>query len=87
VWGMCSAFITELWEVFERLRCARKFGFTRIGVHVDLAAVVKILNSGACGTPCGRLVINIRRLLDMDWDNTGNKLNPCADTLFNLGVL
>jgi hypothetical protein len=65
--GMCSAFTRKLWGVFEGLKYARRLDLRAlIKMHVDLAAMAKILNSGACGTTCGMaLILKICRLLDM----------------------
>jgi ribonuclease HI len=45
----CSAYIAELWGVFEGLRLARERGISKIKVQVDSRVVVQTLNSSNFG--------------------------------------
>ncbi|GAU23253.1 hypothetical protein TSUD_172820 [Trifolium subterraneum] len=65
--GYCSAYLAELWGVYDGLCLAQNIGATRIEVHVDSSVVVQTLNSTNGGSVTGwRLVQEIRRLLNLD---------------------
>jgi hypothetical protein len=59
----------ELWGVFEGLKLARACGFDKVELHVDFWAVAATLSSskGVTAT-CLRLVQNIKRLLELNWE-------------------
>jgi hypothetical protein len=46
--GLCSAFVAELWGVYEGLRYAHMLGFRRVELHIDSEAVVRVLET--CST-------------------------------------
>jgi ribonuclease HI len=88
--GRCSAYIAELWGVFEGLRLARERGISKINVQVDSRVVVQTLNSSNLGSVLGwRLIQEIRHLLSLDWEilvcHSYREANACADALANMG--
>ncbi|MCH81999.1 putative non-LTR retroelement reverse transcriptase, partial [Trifolium medium] len=87
---MCSAYIAELWGVYEGLLYARGLGYSRVEVNVDSSVMVHVLLKGGSGSPGGRaLVWKIRRLMELDWEvvmhHAYRESNKCADALANLG--
>ncbi|KAK2394949.1 hypothetical protein QL285_056723 [Trifolium repens] len=88
--GTCSAFIAELWGVFEGLMYARRMGFLHIELNIDSMTVVKVIKTGNGRNPLGlALVKNIRRLIDLEWEvhisHAYRESNKCADALANIG--
>jgi ribonuclease HI len=88
--GMCSAYVAELWGVFEGLRYARSLGFNRVELNVDSSIVNQVLRKPGYGRPLGgSLVMRIRKLLELDWevviDHVYREANKCADMLANIG--
>jgi ribonuclease HI len=88
--GMCSAYVAELWGVFEGLRYARSLGFNRVELNVDSSVVNQVLRKPGYGRPLGgSLVMRIRKLLELDWevviDHVYREANKCADMLANIG--
>jgi hypothetical protein len=41
--GLCSAFVAELWGVYEGLRQAYRLGFRKVELNIDSEAVVRVL--------------------------------------------
>jgi ribonuclease HI len=88
--GRCSAYIAELWGVLEGLRLARASGISKLQVHVDSQVVVHTINNTKDGSFVGwRLIKEIRRMLELDWEvkvcHSYREANACADALANLG--
>jgi ribonuclease HI len=88
--GKCSAYMAELWGVYEGLRYVRRLGFQAIEVEIDSSLVVNILNSNKIGSIMGSsLVAKIRRLLQMDCEvvvrHSYRETNRCADALADFG--
>jgi len=88
--GKCSAYMAELWGVYEGLRYIRRLGFQAIEVEVDSSLVVNILNSNKNGSIMGSSVVaKICRLLHMDCEvvvcHSYRETNRCADALADLG--
>jgi ribonuclease HI len=88
--GDCSAFMAELWGVFEGLALAKRMGLRKIELHIDSAVVVQMLLSRKLGgNSGGSLVLNIRKLLELDWEvniaHAYRESNKCADALANIG--
>ncbi|GAU44140.1 hypothetical protein TSUD_188010 [Trifolium subterraneum] len=88
--GECSAFIAELWGVFEGLTLARRMGFRKVEVHIDSVVVVQVITTGKLHNKIGwSLVLNIRKLLELDWEviiaHAYRETNKCADALANVG--
>ena len=85
--GKCSAYMAELWGVYEGFRYVRRLGFQAIEVEVDSSLVVNILNSNKNGSIMGSsLVAKIHHLLQMmDCEvvvhHSYQETNRCADTL------
>jgi ribonuclease HI len=66
--GRCSAFVAELWGVYEGLSYVRRLGFREIMLDVDSSYVAHVLTKGVTDSIMGRsLVTAIRRLLEIDW--------------------
>jgi ribonuclease HI len=89
--GICSAYVAELWGVYEGLRLARRLGFNVVELNVDSLLVANVLNSHRCSSPMGRaLVAKIRSLIAMDWEvvvkHSYREANQCADALASCGV-
>jgi ribonuclease HI len=88
--GIGSAYVAELWGVFEGLRYAGYLGFNRIELNVDSIVVTQVLHQSGYGRPLGgSLVMRIRCLLELDWEvvinHTYREANKCADILANIG--
>ncbi|PNY00778.1 ribonuclease H [Trifolium pratense] len=88
--GICSAYVAELWGVFEELRYARRLGFTIIDLEVDSSLVNQVLRKSGYGRPLGgALVMCIWSMLELDWEVVINhayrEANKCADVLANVG--
>jgi ribonuclease HI len=88
--GCCTAYIAELWGIYDGLCLARNMGVTKVQAHVDSKVVVQTLNSTNGGSVVGwRLVQEIRRLMALDWEikvcHSYREANVCADALANMG--
>jgi len=67
--GICSAYVAELWRVFEGLTLACDHGFSRVELHVNFRVTVNSLNNKTMDSVCGwRLLQQIHMLLEMDWE-------------------
>ncbi|MCH87362.1 ribonuclease H protein [Trifolium medium] len=86
---VCSAYVAELWGVFEGLKIARARGFRKIELQVDSQVVVNTLATDRSGSSDGwTLVHNIKRLLELDWEvSILHEANSVADALANLACL
>jgi ribonuclease HI len=88
---ICSAYVAELWGVYEGLRLARRMRFNVVELNVNSLLVANVLNSHHCSSPMGRaLVAKIRFLIAMNWEvvvkQTYREANQCADALASYGV-
>ncbi|MCI40070.1 putative non-LTR retroelement reverse transcriptase, partial [Trifolium medium] len=88
--GLCSAFVAELWGVYEGLRHVHRMGFRKVELHIDSEAVVRVLQKGSSKSINGAsLLKRIWQLLEMEWvveiAHTYREANKCADALANLG--
>jgi ribonuclease HI len=88
--GDCSAFVAELWGVYEGLRQVYKMGFRKVEVEVDSETVVQVIKSGCSKSPKGSsLIKRICQLLAKDWSvditHIYREANKCADAMANLG--
>jgi ribonuclease HI len=88
--GLCSAFVAELWGVYEGLRQAYRLGFRKVELNIDSEAVVRVLKKGSSTSASGcSLLKRIRNLLQKNWfievSHTYRKANKCADALANIG--
>ncbi|KAK2430741.1 Polynucleotidyl transferase, ribonuclease H superfamily protein [Trifolium repens] len=87
--GLCSAFVAELWGVFEGLKLAQIKGFEKVEICVDSQAVINGIRKGDGGNAMGfRLVQRIRQMLELNWEVSISynyrEANRCADGLANL---
>jgi ribonuclease HI len=88
--GDCSAFVAELWGVFEGLQYARHLGFAAVELNTDSVTVAQAISTGNLNSPVGAsLLRNIRRLLALDWEvkvvHAYRESNQCADALATIG--
>jgi ribonuclease HI len=88
--GDCSAFVAELWGVFEGLSLAKRMGFRKIELHIDSVAVVHVISARNTNNKSAwSLQLNIRKLLESDWEvqitYVYREANKCADALANEG--
>jgi ribonuclease HI len=88
--GLCSAFVAELWGVYEGLRYAHRLGFRRVELHIDSETVVRVVEKRSTMSSAGSsLLKQIWNLLELDWvveiSHTYREANKCADTLANYG--
>ncbi|GAU17841.1 hypothetical protein TSUD_329670 [Trifolium subterraneum] len=66
---MVSAYLTELWGVYEGFLYAKRMGFKVVDVNVDSKVVVEVVRGKKGGSLVGRALIDmIRRLAELDWD-------------------
>jgi ribonuclease HI len=87
--GSCSAYVAELWGVFEGLKLARSNGYRKVELHIDSSSVVSSISRDQGGNVVGpTLLHNIRRLIDQDWEvqvrHSFREANACADALANM---
>nr|ABN08136.1 Ribonuclease H [Medicago truncatula] len=65
--GAYSAYVAELWGVFEDLKFALSHGFLTVELHVDSQVVVNTISFAKGGLPIRwTLIQNIRRFLELD---------------------
>jgi ribonuclease HI len=88
--GLCSAFVAELWGVYEGLRQVYRLGFRKVELNIDSEAVVRVLKRGSSSSSSGcSLLKRIWKLLEEDWlveiSHTYREANKCADALANIG--
>jgi hypothetical protein len=55
--GVCSAYVAELWGVFEGLKLALCYGFLRVEVHVDSQVVVNTISFAKGGSHFNILIV------------------------------
>jgi len=87
--GCCSAYIAELWGVFEGLKIASSCGIQKLDLHVDSSAVVSTITSTKGGSAeAWSLLQNIRKLLGLNWEvrirHSYREANASADALANM---
>jgi ribonuclease HI len=88
--GLCSAFVAELWGVYEGLSLAYRMRFKYVELEVDSEAVVRVLKKGCSENFAGcSLLHRIRQLMKKAWHvdvfHIYREANMCADALANLG--
>jgi hypothetical protein len=65
--GICSAFVAELWGVYEGLRYAYRLGFRMVELHIDSEAVVRVLTKRSSLSSVGSsLLKQIWHMLERD---------------------
>jgi len=87
--GACSAYVAELWGVFEGLKLARLRGFHKVELDIDSSVVASTLALEEGGSVDGwSLLQNIRRLLELEWEikihHSYREANKCVDALANM---
>ncbi|MCI02556.1 ribonuclease H protein, partial [Trifolium medium] len=88
--GSYSAFVAELWGVFEGLSHARRLSFSAVELNIDSVTVVNVITKGNLQSPVGAMLVrNIRRLMDLDWEvnivHAYRESNQCVDALATIG--
>ncbi|GAU14017.1 hypothetical protein TSUD_168420 [Trifolium subterraneum] len=88
--GDCSAFVAELWGVFEGLSYVRRLGFMAVELNIDLVMVVHVITKGILQSPVGAMLVrHIQRLIDLDCEvnivHAYRESNQCADALASIG--
>jgi ribonuclease HI len=88
--GLCSAFVAELWGVYEGLRQCHRMGFRKVELDIDSMAVVSVLKNRRSSSSSGcSLLKRIWRLMQHDWiieiSHIYREANKCADALANFG--
>jgi ribonuclease HI len=88
--GLCSAFVAELWGVYEGLKLVYRLGFKNVELEVDSEAVVGVIKSGCTMSYGGSTLLKrIWQLLEKDWkveiSHVYREANNCADALTNIG--
>ncbi|GAU38278.1 hypothetical protein TSUD_119590 [Trifolium subterraneum] len=88
--GFGSAYLAQLWGVFEGLTYARNLNLSHVELNVNSMVVVQAITTNGCGsmTQTERsLVKKIRRLLALDWEvsvkHSYREANQCANALAN----
>lgn len=89
--GSCSAYVAELWGVFEGLHLLRMRGYAKVLVQVDSAVVVQAITGDQMGSTSGwSLLREIRKLLRLVWEvkvvHVYREANRCADAMAALGA-
>jgi ribonuclease HI len=87
---LCSAFVAELWGVYEGLKLVYRLGFKNVELEVDSEAVVGVIKSGCTMSYGGSTLLKrIWKLLEKDWkveiSHVYREANNCADALANIG--
>jgi ribonuclease HI len=90
--GLCSAFVAELWGVFEGLSLAYRLGFRNVELEVDSETVVCVIKTGCLKSNGGySLLKRIKQLMAKDWrvevSHIYREANKCADAMANIGCL
>ncbi|PNY06182.1 ribonuclease H [Trifolium pratense] len=88
--GSASAYVAELWGVYEGLCLARRKSFNNIELQVDSLVVVRGIKGEEVGSASGRILLNrIRQLMNMDWNvrisHVYREANKVADAIAALG--
>jgi ribonuclease HI len=88
--GDTTAYMAELWGIYEGLKLAKHRGTTRIEVRTDSQVIARSLKERRKGSRMGcTLMQKIRRLLDGNWEvnilHVFREANICADMLANMG--
>ena len=90
--GDCSAFVAELWGMFEGLVYARRLGFVVVELNTDSVTVAQVISTGNLKSPVGAsLLRSICWLLALDWEvkvlHVYRESNQCADALATIGCM
>ncbi|GAU51253.1 hypothetical protein TSUD_412460, partial [Trifolium subterraneum] len=88
--GNTSAYMAEVWGLYEGLSMARNLGIERLEVQVDSEVLVMATKKDGTGcTMSWNIMRRIRALLDLNWEVRIKHIfcegNRCADVLANMG--
>jgi ribonuclease HI len=89
--GDTTAYMAELWGIYEGLRLARRQGVLKLEVQSDSQVIVRSLQDNNNGSSImgGTLMKRIRDLLKEPWEvkvtHVFREANRCADMLANKG--
>jgi ribonuclease HI len=88
--GHTSAYMTELWGVYEGLQLARRRNIEKVEVQIDSQVLVHNLQNGHNGNivECA-LMQRVKSLLELSWEvritHVFREVNRCTDVLANIG--
>jgi ribonuclease HI len=88
--GDTTAYMAELWGIYEGLRLAHRRGVTRLELRTDSQVIAQSLQNQTNGSIMGgALLRKIRDLLNGPWEvkiiHVYREANRCADMLANMG--
>jgi ribonuclease HI len=88
--GDTTAYIAELWGIYEGLRLAQRRGVTRLEMQTNSQVIAQTLKDNTNGSGMGgALIKRIRSLLDGQWEvkimHIYREANRSADMLANMG--
>jgi ribonuclease HI len=88
--GDTTAYMAELWGIYEGLCLAQRRGVMRLEVRTDSQVIAQSLKNNNSGSIMGcSLMKRIRNLLDGPWEiriiHVFREANRCADALANMG--
>ena len=89
--GNYSALVAEIWGAWKALNLAWKKGYRKIILEMDSKVAIQLITNGTNSTNAAtRLVLDIRRMLKLDWMVQVNHVfregNRAADTLANISI-
>ncbi|GAU38238.1 hypothetical protein TSUD_145930 [Trifolium subterraneum] len=90
VLGSCSAYVAELWGIYEEIKIANDRNLMRIEIQVDSKATLQCFTSSKTGNIRGRKLVRIiREVIDqgmkVQFNHVYKKANKVADWLTNVG--
>jgi ribonuclease HI len=88
--GDTTAYMAELWGIYEGLNLAHRRGVTRLEIRTDSQVIAHSLQNKTNGSIMGgTLIRKIRDLLNGPWEvriiQVYREANRCADMLANMG--
>jgi ribonuclease HI len=88
--GDTTAYMAELWGVFEGLVLAKRLGATKLELRIDSAVIVQSLQARQEGSPMGATLLKKIYKIMEDFQevciiHVYREANRCADMLANIG--
>jgi ribonuclease HI len=88
--GVTTAYVAELWGLFEGLTMTRRLGYKKVDVQMDSTIIVQTINNYSVANASGwGLTRKIRFFLILDWNvkikHIYREANRGADMLTNIG--
>ena len=89
--GNCSALVAEIWGAWQALKLAWDWGYRKIILEMDSKVAIQLITNGSKSVnEANRLVLDIRRMLNLDWvvqvKHVYREGNRAADALANIGI-